>query len=84
MSQAVIRFETEPGLQAQVDWKEFRPADRRWARDKAVCVRDGAGILPEGFRVLHHQHAERSDAGLPSDGLPVFSVGCRARSSMTT
>ena len=36
LTQAVMRFETEPGLQAQVDWKEF--VGRSWMAERRSCT----------------------------------------------
>ena len=48
--QATVRFETEPGEQAQVDWGSFSYVDEKGAEAANVGLRDGAGLVPGHLR----------------------------------
>lgn len=75
VEEAVVRFETAPGRQMQVDWAEFRLDGRRWFAFVVVLGFSrwifGRFVEDQRFETLRDLHVAAFDAlgGVPYEGL---------------
>jgi len=59
LTEAVIRFETEPGRQAQVDWKEYRRKKQNGRKDKIYAFTMTLGFSRKPF-IMHTKSMKQS------------------------
>ena len=72
--QATVRFETMPGLQAQVDWAFFENYFIKEAGEKRklYCFLMIIGLLANAIHRVRHRHDNRHPDTLPHQRFPVF------------
>ena len=70
--QAVLRYETRPGWQGQVDWSEVARVRLDDMMRRLHCYLHGPGLLQDALRRVHPQNGYRGLHPVPPQRFPIL------------